>query len=93
MITPYWIAGAIPGLYPYIVDGVGEGIQAKRRGLAVIIDHLTPPLRTTPLYDEFLELRQLIESYEASSSQHRPQDQTRAINAIRLKIDAPAPER
>ena len=84
----YWIAGAIPGLYPYIVDGVGEGIQAKRRGLAVIIDHLTPPLRTTPLYDEFLELRQLIESYEASSSQHRSQDQRRAINAIRLKIDA-----
>ena len=84
----YWIAGAIPGLYPYIVDGVGEGIQAKRRGLAVIIDHLTPPLRTTPLYDEFLELRQLIESYEASSSQHRLKDQTRAINAIRLKIDA-----
>lgn len=82
----YWIAGTIPGLYPYIVDGVGEGIQAKRRGLAVIIDHLTPPLRTTPLYDEFLELRQLIESYEASSSQDQLQNRRRAIDAIREKI-------
>ena len=84
----YWIAGAIPGLYPYIVDGVGEGIQAKRRGLAVIIDHLTPPLRATPLYDEFLELRQLIESYEASSSQHQLQNRRRVIDAIREKIDS-----
>ena len=32
-----------PNIYPYIVDDVGEGIQAKRRGMAVIIDHMTPP--------------------------------------------------
>lgn len=60
------IAGDIPGIYPYIVDGVGEGIQAKRRGLAVMIDHLTPPLQTTPLYDDLLQLRQLVETYEAN---------------------------
>lgn len=64
------IAGDVPGIYPYIVDGVGEGTQAKRRGLAVIVDHLTPPLGTTPLYDRLLELRQVVESYEASSSEN-----------------------
>lgn len=48
------MAGAIPGIYPYIVDGVGEGIQAKRRGLAVMVSHLTPPLSTTELYDDLL---------------------------------------
>ena len=37
---PSLIASDLPGIYPYIVDGVGEGTQAKRRGLAVIVDHL-----------------------------------------------------
>lgn len=62
------IAGDLPGLYPYIVDGVGEGTQAKRRALAVMIDHLTPPLTATTLYDRLLTLRQVVESYESSSS-------------------------
>ena len=64
---PTVILGELPSIYPYIVDGVGEGIQAKRRGLAVIVDHLTPPLDSTKLYDRLLELRQLVESYESSS--------------------------
>lgn len=66
---PSLIAGDLPGIYPYIVDGVGEGTQAKRRGLAVMVDHLTPPLAATPLYDELLALRQVVESYEAASSE------------------------
>ena len=66
---PSLIAADLPGIYPYIVDGVGEGIQAKRRGLAVIVDHLTPPLSATPLYDRLLELRQVVESYEAAASE------------------------
>lgn len=64
---PRVVLGDLPSIYLYIVDGVGEGIQAKRRGQAVIVDHLTPSLRTTPLYDELLELRQLVESYEAGA--------------------------
>ena len=84
---PSLIAGDIPGIYPYIVDGVGEGLQAKRRGLAVIIDHLTPPLRTTPLYDELLQLRQLVESYEASPRKDSPA-QHQAIILIREKLAA-----
>ena len=65
---PQLIAGDIPGVYPYIVDGVGEGLQAKRRGLAVMVDHLIPPLTATPLYDDLLRLRQLVESYESSNN-------------------------
>ena len=64
---PPAILGDLPSVYPYIVDGVGEGIQAKRRGLAVIVDHLTPPLDSTDLYDQLLALRQLVESHETSS--------------------------
>ena len=34
----------VPNVYPYIVDDVGEGLQAKRRGRGVVVDHLTPAL-------------------------------------------------
>ena len=81
------IAGETPGIYPYIVDGVGEGIQAKRRGLAVMIDHLTPPLSTTELYDDLLGLRQLVESFEAADPDPGSPARVRAISAIRERID------
>ena len=63
---PLALLDDLPNVYPYIVDGVGEGIQAKRRAMAVMVDHLTPPLESTALYDRLLELRQLIESHEAA---------------------------
>ncbi len=81
---PSLIAGDLPGIYPYIVDGVGEGIQAKRRGLAVMVDHLTPPLAITELYDDLLQLRQLIESAEAATD---GATRTRAIETLRATID------
>ena len=81
------IAADIPGVYPYIVDGVGEGIQAKRRGLAVMVDHLTPPLQSTPLYDELLQLRQLIESFEAHHGSNNEALTLRLVKQIREKVD------
>jgi cobaltochelatase CobN len=76
------IAGEVPGIYPYIVDGVGEGLQAKRRGLAVMIDHLIPPLTVTPLYDDLLRLRQLVESYESTSNAALRQQAATAMRAL-----------
>ncbi|MEM6795664.1 MAG: cobaltochelatase subunit CobN [Acidobacteriota bacterium] len=85
---PLLIAGDVPGIYPYIVDGVGEGIQAKRRGLAVMVDHLTPPLQTTPLYEDLLELRQLVESFEAAEASENSPILQKSIAKIRQKVDA-----
>ncbi|MES2262952.1 MAG: cobaltochelatase subunit CobN [Pseudomonadota bacterium] len=91
---PSLIAGDLPGIYPYIVDGVGEGTQAKRRGLAVIVDHLTPPLATTQLYDALLSLRQVVESFEAASSEslkaqaaHQMREQVKALN-LKAELEA-----
>lgn len=81
---PQLIAGDLPGVYPYIVDGVGEGLQAKRRGLAVMVDHLTPPLAATPLYDDLLRLRQLVESFEVSDN---PAVRATATANMRTLID------
>jgi len=56
----------IPNIYPYIVDNVGEGIQAKRRGRGVIIDHLIPPLKKGGVYMEYRELTALIDAYHGA---------------------------
>ncbi|SFR80510.1 cobaltochelatase CobN subunit [Marinobacter daqiaonensis] len=82
---PDLLGGNLPLIYPYIVDGVGEGIQAKRRALAVMISHLTPPLAATELYDELLGLRQLVETWESAAEPDSPTRQ-RAVQLLRGKI-------
>jgi cobaltochelatase CobN len=56
----------IPNIYPYIVDNVGEGIQAKRRGRGVVIDHLIPPLKKGGTYMEYRKLTGLIDAYHTA---------------------------
>ncbi|MDR2611706.1 MAG: cobaltochelatase subunit CobN, partial [Deltaproteobacteria bacterium] len=63
---PEVLMGTLPDIYPYIMDDVGEGIQAKRRGRAVIVDHLVPPLVTAGGYGEYERLAELVESYQAA---------------------------
>jgi len=62
----------LPNIYPYIVDDVGEGLQAKRRGMAVIIDYMTPPFDKAGLNKDLKELAAMINDYgvakEKSSS-------------------------
>ncbi len=82
---PDLLGGELPLIYPYIVDGVGEGIQAKRRALGVMISHLTPPLAATELYDELLELRQLVETWESANEPGSP-TRERALEMLREKI-------
>ena len=65
---PEIMTGDIPNLYPYLVDNVGEGIQAKRRGRGVIIDHLTPPVKEADLYNEYANLHDLFHKYELAKS-------------------------
>ena len=54
----------MPVVYPYEVEGVGEGIVAKRRGSAVMIDHLTPVIVAAGLYGNLSNLEQTIPLYE-----------------------------
>ena len=54
------MVGAVPQLYPYIVDNIGEGLQAKRRGMAAIITHMTPPIDKASLNPELRQVAGLI---------------------------------
>jgi len=58
----------LPVVYPYIMDNVGEGTQAKRRGQAVIVDHLTPPIVAGGLYGDLSLLHERIHRYLAAEN-------------------------
>ncbi|MBD3882266.1 cobaltochelatase subunit CobN [Phormidium tenue FACHB-886] len=60
---PEAVLGAMPHLYPFIVNDPGEGSQAKRRAQAVILDHLTPPMTRAELYGNLHQLEGLIDEY------------------------------
>ncbi|TVP44586.1 MAG: DUF3479 domain-containing protein [Gemmatimonadales bacterium] len=54
---PDRLLGTTPLLYLYAANNPSEGTMAKRRGGAVTISHLTPPLLRAGLYRGLLDLR------------------------------------
>jgi cobaltochelatase CobN len=65
---PEVLMGTLPDVYPYNMDVLSEGIQAKRRGRAVIVDHLIPPLVTAGAYREYETLARLVKSYQSAAA-------------------------
>jgi cobaltochelatase CobN len=55
--------GDVPLIYPFVVNDPGEGVQAKRRAHALIVDHLVPPMMRADTYDELAELETLLDEY------------------------------
>jgi cobaltochelatase CobN len=55
--------GDMPLIYPFVVNDPGEGVQAKRRAHAVIVDHLVPPMMRAETYDELAELEILLDEH------------------------------
>src|SRR5690606_27017447 len=60
---PYLVLGDIPVLYPYIVDNIGEALQAKRRGRALILSHNTPSFGPAGLHGRLNELHDLLHQW------------------------------
>ena len=61
--APNLAIGNLPVFYPYIIDNVGEAMQAKRRGRATMISHLTPGFAKAGLYADVAKLNELISNY------------------------------
>ena len=55
--------GELPNVYPYNITITGEGIQAKRRGSACLIEHLPAPQTQAGVYDELAELEKIMDEY------------------------------
>ena len=77
----------VPSPYIYIVDNIAEGQQAKRRGLSVLINHLTPPIKVTELYSELLGIRDLIDQYENADPQTEADKRKLVALSIKEKSD------
>ncbi|MBS1050998.1 cobaltochelatase subunit CobN [Gluconobacter japonicus] len=61
--APAVLRGALPVLYPFIVNNPGEAAAAKRRLGAVTIGHMTPPVMKAGLDAGMAELEQLIDEF------------------------------
>ncbi|OPY21449.1 MAG: cobaltochelatase subunit CobN [Methanobacterium sp. PtaU1.Bin097] len=83
---PDILIGNIPHIYPYIIDNTGEGTQAKRRGYAVIIDHLTAPIVASGLYGDLATLQDLINSYDNTQDSQRKEILKREILDLVVKL-------
>ncbi|WP_432211952.1 cobaltochelatase subunit CobN [Bosea vestrisii] len=60
---PRLAIGALPLIYPYVVDDPGEAAPAKRRLSALTLGHLPPPLASHDAAGEAALLRDLVEEY------------------------------
>ncbi|HJP76560.1 MAG TPA: cobaltochelatase subunit CobN [Pseudonocardiaceae bacterium] len=61
--APDAVLGDLPLIYPFIVNDPGEGTQAKRRGHAVVVDHMIPPMARADTYGDLAKLEQLLDEY------------------------------
>jgi len=64
--APQALLGALPLIYPFIVNDPGEAGQAKRRIAAVTIGHRPPPLIETELPPALLDLERLVDEFSAA---------------------------
>jgi cobaltochelatase CobN len=65
---PEAVLGAIPVIYPFIVNDPGEGAQAKRRSAAVVVDHLMPAMARAESYGPAATMEALIDEYAAAQA-------------------------
>lgn len=56
--------GDLPNIYVYCMDIPGEGLMAKRRAQAVIVDHLSPVLSHMGADENLIELESLLAQYQ-----------------------------
>ena len=66
--APDALIADLPDIYIYNVDVVGEGLVARRRGMAALVDHMVPPFKKGGLYAELAELGETINDYTVSES-------------------------
>ncbi len=77
----------IPDIYPYWVTCIGEGIEAKRRGAACIIDHLPAPMSLAGTYDEYAKLEKTLEEYaHYQKDEENPDYAQQTENLIREEV-------
>jgi len=78
---PAALCGGLPVIYPFIVNNPGEAAVARRRLGAVVLGHLTPPLKSAGVHGEAAALERLIDDYAAADGLDR-----RRTEMLRVEI-------
>ncbi|MBE1283980.1 MAG: cobaltochelatase subunit CobN [Rhodobacteraceae bacterium] len=81
---PEALIGALPVVYPFIVNDPGEAAQAKRRIGGVTLGHLPPPLAQTALPEGMSRLESLLDEYSTADGLD-PSRRDRLIEDIRAE--------
>ncbi|MCL1904522.1 MAG: cobaltochelatase subunit CobN [Methanomassiliicoccaceae archaeon] len=79
---PDVVFGHIPHIYPYAISNPGEGVHAKRRTCAVIVDHLIPAHTRAESYDDLAEIEALVQEYLRSRSADQKDKCGSLVNTI-----------
>ena len=84
--APQLTVGNTPVVYPFVMDNVGEAMQAKRRGRAVMLSHMTPGFAESGYYGDFAELEDLLEQYMTLSEGKTKQVVQENIKSLSIKL-------
>lgn len=96
--APLLVRGDIPDIYPYIMDGIGEAVVAKRRGSAVLLGHLTPALKAGSRNEGLSRLGEALTALQTADPALAPRKQEELVTlagelglveSLRLQADAP----
>jgi len=79
--APDALIADMPDIYIYNVDVVGEGLVAKRRGMATLVDHMVPPFRKGGLYPELAALNETVNDIDVNEEKNPELAKTYAENA------------
>ena len=81
------LIGDLPDLYVYNVDVVGEGLVARRRGMATLVDHMVPPFTAGGLLPELAALSESVNDYH--NNLHKNEELAEAF-ADQIRVQATA---
>jgi cobaltochelatase CobN len=84
---PEALVGALPVIYPFIVNDPGEAAQAKRRIGAVTLGHMPPPLAQSETPQAMLRLERLLDEYSTADGLD-PARRDRLIADVRAEAQA-----
>ena len=83
---PDYVLDSIPDIYPYIIGNPGEGIQAKRRAAAVIVDHMIPTMVRAGGYDDILEVEGTVQQYMDAGTQGQDESRSMILSKLRETV-------
>lgn len=84
---PEALIGAMPVIYPFIVNDPGEAAQAKRRISALTLGHVPPPMAAAAMPQGLLALERLLDEYSTAEGLD-PARRDRLITRIRDEAQA-----